>query len=72
MIILYCAMAEETKQKVHGYALQENRKVFIVQEDGVRVLVKAETVMPYQACHWLEDYISLTDKTLAASMKKNL
>ena len=66
MIILHCAMAEETKQKVYGYALRENGKVFIVQEDGVRVSVRAETVMPYQACHRLEDYISLTEKTLAA------
>ena len=30
MIILHCATAEETKEKVYGYTLQENEKVFIV------------------------------------------
>ena len=64
MIILHCATAEETKQKVYGYALREDGKVFIVREDGVKVPVRAETVMPYQACHRLEDYISLTKRTL--------
>lgn len=51
MIILHCATAEETKQKVYGYALRERGKVYIVREDGVKVPVGAETVMPYQACH---------------------
>lgn len=63
MIILHCAKAEETKQKVYGYALRE---------DGVRVSVRAETVMPYQACHRLEDYISLTKRTLAAFHEKKI
>lgn len=64
MIILHSAVAEKTKQKVYGYALRENGHVFIVQEDGTKVLVKAETIMPYQACHRLEDYIFLTEKVL--------
>lgn len=70
MIILNCATAEETKQKVYGYALREWGKVFIVREDGVKVPVRADTVMPYQACHRLEDYISLTRRTLTAFHEK--
>lgn len=70
MIILHYAIAEETKQKVYGYALREDGKVFIVQEDGTKVPVRAETVMPYQACHRLEDHISLTERTLAAFHEK--
>lgn len=66
MIILHCAIAEETKQKVYGYVLREDGKVFIVREDGEKISVRAATVMPYQACHRLEDYISLTERTLAA------
>lgn len=46
-IILHCTTVEETKQKVYGYALRENGKVFIVLEDGLRVPVRAETIMPY-------------------------
>lgn len=72
MIILHCAIAEETKQKVYGYALRENGSVFIVREDGEKIQVKAETVMPYQACHRLEDYISLTEKTLVAFHEKKI
>ena len=72
MIILHCATAEETKQKVYGYALREDGKVFIVREDGVKVPVRAETVMPYQACHRLEDYISLTKRTLEAFHEKKI
>lgn len=66
MIILHCAISEETKQKVYGYVLREDGKVFIVREDGEKISVRAATVMPYQACHRLEDYISLTERTLAA------
>lgn len=72
MIILHYAIAEETKQRVYGYVLREDRKVFIVREDGVKVLVKAETVMPYQACHRLEDYICLTDRTLMSFHEKEI
>ena len=72
MILLHCATAEETKQKVYGYALREDGKVFIVREDGVKVPVRAETVMPYQACHRLEDYISLTKRTFAAFHEKKI
>lgn len=57
---------------LYGYALRENGKVFIVQEDGVRISVRADMVMPYQACHRLEDYISLTEKTLAAFHEKRI
>jgi len=66
MLILHCATAEETNQMVYGYTLQEDGKVFIVWEDGVRVPVRPETVMPYQAYHRLEDHISLTKRTLTA------
>ncbi len=72
MIILHCATAEETSQKVYGYALREDGRVFIVQEDGVKVPVRAETVMPYQACHRLEDHISLTKRTLTAFHEKKI
>lgn len=72
MIILHYAIAEETKQKVYGYILREDRKVFIVREDGVKVSVKAETVMPYQACHRLEDNIYLNDRTLMSFHEKNI
>jgi len=72
MIILHCAMAEETKQKVYGYVLREDGKVFIVREDGVKVLVRAETVMPYQACYRLEDYLFLTERTLAVFHEKKI
>lgn len=64
MIILHSAVSEKTEQKVYGYALREKGHVFIVQEDGMKVLVKAETVMPYQACHRLEDYVFLTARVL--------
>ncbi|MCM1057263.1 MAG: hypothetical protein NC517_06630 [Firmicutes bacterium] len=72
MIIQHCATAEETNQKMYGYALREDGKVFIVQEDGVKVSVRAETVMPYQASHRLEDHISLTKRTLAAFHEKKI
>lgn len=72
MIILHYAIAEETKQKVYGYALREDGKVFIVQENGTKVPVRAETVMPYQACHRLEDHISLTERTLTAFHEKKI
>lgn len=66
MIILHCAISEETKQKVYGYVLREDDKVFIVTDDGEKIPVRAATVMPYQACHRLEDYVSLTERTLVA------
>lgn len=72
MIILHYAIAEKTKQEVYGYALREEGHVFIVQEDGTKVLVKAETVVPYQACHRLEDYISLTENVLTAFHEKKI
>lgn len=72
MIILHCAITEQTKQKVYGYALREGGRVFIVREDGVRVPVRAETVMPYQACHRLEDHVFLTEKLLGAFHEKGI
>lgn len=72
MIILHCAIAEKTKHKVYGYALREEGHVFIVQEDGTKVSVKAETVMPYQVCHRLEDYVSLTGNVLAEFHEKKI
>lgn len=45
MIILHCATAEETKQKVYGYALRENGKAFIVQEDGVRIPARQKAIL---------------------------
>lgn len=57
---------------MYGYALREGEKVFILQEDGVKVPVRAETVMPYQACHRLEDHISLTKRTLTAFHEKKI
>lgn len=72
MIILHCAISEKTKQKVYGYALRENGRVLIVQEDGVKVPVKADTIMPYQVCHRLEDYIFLTEKMLEAFHDKKI
>lgn len=62
--------SRRNQTKVYGYALREDGKVFIVQEDGTKVPVRAETVMPYQACHRLEDHISLTERTLAAFHEK--
>ncbi len=64
MIMLHYAIPTNSIMTVHGYAFQENGETFILQEDGVRIRVRPETVMPYRTCHHLEDYISLTEKML--------
>ena len=64
MIILHYAIPTNSITTVHGYAFHENGETFILQEDGIRIRVRPETVMPYRTCRRLEDYISLTGRML--------
>ncbi len=72
MIMLHSGLAEESMRTVYGYAVREGDETYLILEDGTRVKVRRETVMPFACYHRIADYVCLPERVLEAFYEKGV